>query len=261
MFGMILAFLGFMAGVCLFVSGLVFDASGVMFSVGVIGMFAFPVVAFVLMFVVAVTWASIHDRRYQRKLEISGWAAYKRELEYWKLAGHEDFDDLARIDPLINLRMSSWVYGGNPPKLVEDHEQKELPRRRLPSDDPELDALEDALDNATPGPRHSIRLASARRFRRHATRLARMKTEREAEGKRFIAQVAVPATRAIGVNSAGWHASMPITDEETAAVRAEVTPYFEAMGLHVTKLWLGWRGMSVGEGGNYESLDVVVRVV
>jgi hypothetical protein len=53
---------------------------------------------------------------------------------------------------------------------------------------------------------------------------------------------------------------MSITDQEVAAVRAEISPYFEAAGLRVTKCWLSWNGMSIGSGGNYESLGVVIRV-
>jgi len=254
---MFLAFVSFIVGVAVVLMAPLPEMptiGGVIFWAGPI---LYPGIVIGLMFAVM----TVNDFVGSRAYEQSGWAKYDRDLERWKLIGDEDFGDLARTDRMINLRMWS-VYDGHPPRIEQISEElkKQALRRRVPTSEPELDALEDALDNATPGPRHSIILASPRYFRREARHLARSKAACESRDERFIAQISVPATRAIGRNSAGWYSNMSITDRETAAVRAEITPYFEAAGLRVTKCWLSWNGMSVGSGGNYESLGVVVRV-
>jgi hypothetical protein len=254
---MFLAFVSFIVGVAVVLMAPLPEMptiGGVIFCSGPI---LYPAIAIGLMFAVMTVNDFVGSRAYKQ----SGWAKYDRDLERWKLIGDEDFGDLARTDRAINLRMWS-VYDGHPPRIEETSEEpnRRSSRRRVPTSDPKLDALEDALDNAVPGPRHSIRLASPRYFRREARYLARSKAVCESRDERFIAQISVPAARAIGRNSAGWYSNMSITDQEVAAVRAEISPYFEAAGLRVTKCWLSWNGMSIGSGGNYESLGVVIRV-
>ncbi len=259
----VLGFLGFIGGfVVIFVAG---EAGATdIIEWGLRAIVCFPLAAALLWFVWGVSYLTVHDARYQRKLEQLGWAGYEAELEYWRLIGDEEFGKLSTTDLSVHWAMYDPVYKGRPPEFKTEVLQRQPKRRqprRIPTGDTELDDLEYRLNNATPGKRHGISLAPPRHIRREAKRLAAQKAQCEAEGKRFIAQVRLPARRTLGVNSAGWISSMPNTAEETALVRRDVESYFTDAGLTITKLWLGRRGMTTGAGGSYETLVVVVRVV
>lgn len=261
-----LAMVSFIVGVLMMNdAGVRRDESLMLISLGVMfgGPIAIVVGGIILYFVFGLIGHIFYDRQYDAEMRKTGWSEYDADLERWKLIADQDFGELAKTNLEAHFALNWQVYNGDLRWDPDGAELDKLVKKRakpLVTDDPELDALEWKLDNATPGFRHGIKLPPARQFRRKAKYLASEKQKDLAAGKRFLAQVGLPATRMLSPNSAGWFGSVPTSDEELAAVRAEVEPYFTAQGLKVVKFWIGFTGMSVGSGGNYQSLRLMTRV-
>lgn len=189
-----------------------------------------------------------------------GWAEYESNLRRWKLIGDEDFGDWAYTNILVAVRLDFGIGGDTHHYLRRFESRDEKAEKARVYIDDELGALEQTLDNATPGPVSTLSVPSDRKLQREARQCAMVKQATLKKGERFLMQTEFPMKRVIGVNSAGWVSSSGIDKKEEVAVCRRVTSIFESQGLEVKKCWIGWTGMTNGAGGSYEFFTLVVRL-
>jgi hypothetical protein len=209
---------------------------GVQIVVGVIGVFAFPMLTFVFVAITTATIESILASRHRQLLRRTGWHDFDIAQKVWELIGDEYFTD------------------------TTESRKPTKPWQPLVTGDAEFDAFESALAAATPGPRSALLLPSSREVAQKAREARKLKARLMDEELTFMWELRFIATRPLSLNSAGMYASSAADAEDKARIEALISPVLAQQGLEYIRYGTTFAGMFDGPRGAWETMHIVVRV-